>query len=90
MGPWRYSMALVIVLAALIDVMWWVPAAQRAQARDAEAREARAAIQATIPRCRAAQIRAEMDRLEAEHAALRAELDALMLVSPHADPRAEK
>lgn len=74
LGLWRYSMAAVIVLAAMLDVVWWVPAHERAaQERAAHA----AAIQATTPRCRAAQYRREIQRLEAELARLNAELRAL-------------
>lgn len=49
-GAWRYSFAALIVLAALLDVLWWVPAQQRArQARD-EAREA--PVQLELSPCR--------------------------------------
>lgn len=47
MGLWRYSMAALIVIAALLDVLWWVPAQQ---ARDPGVDDA--PVSATLPRCR--------------------------------------
>ncbi len=62
MGLWRYSLAALIVCAAMIDVLWWVPAQQAQQRARREP-----AISAEISRCH--QIRekqAEIDKLEAE------------------------
>lgn len=39
---WQYSLAMVIVLAALLDSVWWVPAHQHG---------ARRAVPAAIARC---------------------------------------
>ena len=55
---WRYSMAALIVCAALLDVIWWVPAHQPTR-QDAQ-------VQAELPQCRKARIQAEIDRLQAE------------------------
>jgi hypothetical protein len=30
--PWRYSLAALIVLAAILDAVWWVPAHERTRA----------------------------------------------------------
>ena len=40
---WQYSLALVIVLAALLDSIWWVPAHEHGT---------RHAVPAQISRCR--------------------------------------
>jgi len=81
MGLWRYSMAIVIVLAAMLDVVWWVPAHERAARPDGPA------VQVTTPRCRRAQIRREMAQLQAEIAALTAQLAAIdaRLAASHAE-----
>ena len=63
MGLWRYSMAALIVCAAMLDVIWWVPAHQGAASdRSADA----AQVQTELPQCRRARIQAEIDRLQAE------------------------
>jgi hypothetical protein len=67
-------MAAVIVLAAMLDVVWWVPAHERAAQDRASAGPA---IQVTTPRCRAAQYRREIQKLENELGRLNAELEAL-------------
>jgi hypothetical protein len=55
---WRYSMAALIVGAALLDVIWWVPAHQPTR-QDPQ-------VQTELPQCRKARIQAEIDRLQAE------------------------
>lgn len=69
---WRYSMAALIVCAALLDVIWWVPAHQGAPAGGSNAQ-----VQTELPQCRKARIEAEIDRLEAELKAVQAEIDRL-------------
>lgn len=59
-------MAAVIVAAALLDVVWWVPAQRRAS----EDASARTPVELNSPRCRKA-------RLEAERAKVQQEIDAL-------------
>jgi hypothetical protein len=63
MGLWRYSMAALIVCAAMLDVIWWVPAHRDAE-RDRSAGAAQ--VQTELPQCRKARIQAEIDRLQAE------------------------
>ena len=58
---WRYSMAALIVCAALLDVIWWVPAHQGTPDSASNAQ-----VQTELPQCRKAQIQAEIDRLQAE------------------------
>jgi len=71
MGLWRYSMALVIVLAAMLDVVWWVPAHDPSAARDEPAmQQTTRPVRATTPRCRRAQIERQIRALEAELADL--------------------
>ena len=54
-GLWRYSLAALILGAAMLDALWWVPAHQR------EAREP--AVRSEISRCPHAQpTRAEPPR----------------------------
>ncbi len=69
---WRYSIALMSVLSALLDVVWWVPAHP---ARDGDA--ARAPVPAEIARCRRAELEQSIAALEAELAREQAELDRL-------------
>lgn len=59
---WRYSMAALIICAAMLDIVWWVPA-HRATPDDAVSD---AQVQTEIPQCRKARIQAEIDRLQAE------------------------
>lgn len=66
MGLWRYSLAALIICAAMIDVVWWVPAQQAQQRARREP-----AVSAEISRCR--QIRekqAEIEKLERQIADL--------------------
>ncbi len=49
MGVWRYSMAAIIVIAAVLDVVWWVPSHR---SHDAGARASDAPVSAHTPRCR--------------------------------------
>jgi hypothetical protein len=67
-------MAAVIILAAMLDIVWWVPAHERA---DQDRAAAAPAVQVTTPRCRAAQYRREIQKLEDELDRLNAELKAL-------------
>jgi hypothetical protein len=60
---WRYSMAALIVCAAFLDVIWWVPTHQRSTRDDAAGN---AQVQTELPQCRKARIQAEIDRLQAE------------------------
>lgn len=71
MGLWRYSLAAMIVFAALLDVLWWVPmySGVARQQRDES-------IQATMPQCRRLQLERELDRLERELDATLTEIDA--------------
>jgi type II secretory pathway component PulM len=70
MGLWRYSIAVAIVFAAMLDVVWWVPMHQpTSRERDA--------VQATIPQCRKLALQRELDKLQVEIDALSAELDAV-------------
>jgi hypothetical protein len=62
MGLWRYSMAALIVCAAMLDVMWWVPAHQPSPRDSVD----NAQVQTELPQCRKARIQAEIDRLQAE------------------------
>jgi hypothetical protein len=71
--PWRYSLAALIVVAAVLDVIWWVPAQRAARDRSADA----AALTAQTPQCRRRQLEREIATREAELRALRADLDAL-------------
>ena len=66
---WRYSMAVLIVCAAFLDVVWWVPAHQP-RSDDAQ-------VQTELPQCRKARIQAQIDQLEAELRALQAEIDQI-------------
>jgi hypothetical protein len=45
MGLWRYSLAMMIVLAAILDVVWWVPAHQPHRQR------AHRQVQPSVSRC---------------------------------------
>jgi hypothetical protein len=65
-------MAAVIVLAAMLDVVWWVPAQERA-AQERAAAEA-PAIQVTTPRCRRAQLEREVRELQRELQRVNAQL----------------
>jgi hypothetical protein len=56
-------MAAVIVLAAMLDVIWWVPAHERAAQERAAAAPA---IQVTTPKCRRAQLEREAQELQRE------------------------
>jgi hypothetical protein len=60
MGIWRFSMAALIVFAALLDIVWWVPAHQPSD------RSASPQVQPELPQCRKARLQAEIDRLQAE------------------------
>lgn len=71
MGLWRYSLAAMIVLAAMLDVLWWVPMYSGA------ARE-REAIQATTPQCRALHLQRRLDHLQRELDQLERDLDATL------------
>jgi F0F1-type ATP synthase membrane subunit b/b' len=71
MGLWRYSMAAVIVLAAVIDVAWWIPAQQHA----IEARQARVELQ--TPQCKKLRLEAQRRAVEIELQALEGKLDAI-------------
>jgi len=67
MGKWRYSMAALVVGAALLDVFWWVPAHRVEAPRSARA----AQVQTELPQCKRARLQAEIDRLQAELDAVR-------------------
>jgi hypothetical protein len=45
MGLWRYSLAMMIVLAAILDVVWWVPQHESRRAHHDQ-------VQPNISRCR--------------------------------------
>lgn len=62
MGLWRYSMAALIVCAAMLDVIWWVPAHRGTPDGAVD----NAQVQAELPQCRKARIQAEIDQLQAE------------------------
>lgn len=88
---WRYSMAAVIVAAAMLDVFWWVPAQQARRAERAHAEQAATEqVRARMPRCRAAEIREqkaaiadEIKALQAQMYRLDAELRALVPPPTH-------
>jgi hypothetical protein len=75
---WRYSMAAVIVVAALLDVFWWVPQREARRAERLHEQDvATEPVRAQIPKCRAAQIKAEQARLQAEIDQLDADMKRL-------------
>jgi hypothetical protein len=48
------------VFAALLDIVWWVPAHQPSD------RSASPQVQPELPQCRKVRLQAEIDRLQAE------------------------
>jgi hypothetical protein len=73
-GPWRYSLAVLIVLAAVLDVLWWVPAHQGGDG------EPTRRGYTPVGRCQQVQkLKREITTREAELDALRAELEALQV-----------
>lgn len=71
---WRWSMAALIVCAAMLDVVWWVPAHRGTP--DA------AAVQTELPQCKRARLEAEAAKLEAELEAIQAQIDRLDVERP--------
>ncbi|MCA9679829.1 MAG: hypothetical protein H6709_02625 [Kofleriaceae bacterium] len=74
---WRYSMAAVIVAAALLDVVWWVPAHEAHRRLDAPRATASEVVQPHISRCRRAQLQQELGDLEARVDQVKAEIRAI-------------
>jgi hypothetical protein len=65
-GLWRYSLAAMIVVAALLDVLWWVPAHREPPAPGAVREPARFPVGAEMVRCRKAQLEREIADRQAE------------------------